>query len=81
MSSTPALTVDLSDAQAHLDELVMQVETGTEVILLRDTLPVARLVPVAAAGVARVAGAFRGAVWTSVDFDAPLPDEFWLGQE
>lgn len=29
----------------------------------------------------RIAGLNRGMVWMSEDFDAPLPDEFWLGQE
>lgn len=28
-----------------------------------------------------VAGPNRGQIWVSEDFDAPLPDEFWLGQE
>lgn len=27
----------------------------------------------------RIAGLNRGMIWTSDDFDAPLPDEFWLG--
>lgn len=29
----------------------------------------------------RVAGLNRGQIWISEDFDAPLPDEFRLGQE
>lgn len=30
----------------------------------------------------RIVGLNRGQVlWISDDFDAPLPDEFWLGQE
>ena len=30
----------------------------------------------------RIAGLNRGQVlWISDDFDAPLPDEFWLGSE
>jgi predicted DNA-binding antitoxin AbrB/MazE fold protein len=28
----------------------------------------------------RIAGLHRGEIWTSDDFDAPLPDEFWLGE-
>ena len=28
----------------------------------------------------RVAGLNRGQTWVSDDFDAPLPDRFWLGQ-
>lgn len=29
----------------------------------------------------RVAGLNRGQIWVSEDFDAPLPDELWRGQE
>ena len=29
----------------------------------------------------RILGLHRGKIWMSDDFDAPLPDEFWLGEE
>jgi hypothetical protein len=29
----------------------------------------------------RVAGLGEGTIWISSDFDDPLPDEFWLGEE
>jgi hypothetical protein len=29
----------------------------------------------------RTAGLNKGMIWTSSDFDAPLPDEFWLGDK
>ncbi len=29
----------------------------------------------------RVAGLHAGQTWISDDFDAPLPDSFWLGEE
>lgn len=29
----------------------------------------------------RVPGLHPGAIWTSEDFDEPLPDEFWTGSE
>ncbi|MBE9215257.1 DUF2281 domain-containing protein [Plectonema cf. radiosum LEGE 06105] len=29
----------------------------------------------------RVLGLNRGEVWMSEDFNEPLPDEFWLGEE
>jgi hypothetical protein len=28
----------------------------------------------------RIAGLNAGMIWTSDDFDEPLPDEFWLGE-
>jgi len=39
--------------------------------------PVARLVPISV----RAAGLHAGAIWTSPDFDEPLPDEFWMGDK
>jgi hypothetical protein len=36
-------------------------------------------VSVAGAAGPRVAGLHAGAVWTSDDFDEPLPDDFWIG--
>lgn len=29
----------------------------------------------------RVSGLGKGKWWASEDFDAPLPDEFWLGRD
>jgi hypothetical protein len=29
----------------------------------------------------RILGLHPGAIWTSDDFDEPLPDEFWLGDD
>jgi len=71
-------TVDVHEAQTHLVELLSLVTAGTEIILTEGSTPLARIVPMA--GVApRVAGLHPGAIWTSEDFDDPLPDEFWTG--
>lgn len=82
-------TVDIRDAQAQLPELLSLALKGDEVIILEGDRAVARLVPIAqedqpAEGLKvqeRVAGLHRGAIWTSEDFDDPLPDEFWLGSD
>lgn len=76
-------TVSVDEAQKQLHDLLAQALAGNEVIITEHGKPVARLVPipVAAANKKRVAGLNRGAIWTSEDFDQPLPDEFWLGQE
>ena len=29
----------------------------------------------------RIPGLYTGEIWVSDDFDEPLPDEFWLGEE
>ena len=74
-------TVSIDEAQNKLQDLLAHVLAGHEVIITDRGQPVARLVPVAPAKKKRVAGLNRGTIWTSEDFDQPLPDEFWLGQE
>ncbi len=69
-----AKMIDVHEAQAHLQELVLQVLEGNELTLTDGDRPVARLVPISP----RVAGLHAGAIWISADFDAPLPDEFWV---
>jgi len=65
----------------ELQDLPAQALGGNEGIITNRGKPVARIVPVAASKKNRVAGRNRGTVWTSEDFDEPLPDEFWLGRE
>ena len=74
-------TVSVDEAQIKLQELLAQALAGNEVIITERGKPVARLVPVTPSKKTRVAGLNRGTIWTSDDFDEPLPDEFWLGQE
>jgi len=71
-------TVDVHEAQAHLVELLSLVTAGTEIILTEGSTPLARIVPMTEA-TPRVAGLHPGAIWTSKDFDEPLPEEFWTG--
>jgi len=65
--------IDVKEAQVRLQELLSQTASGVEWILTDGMTPVARLVPFSA----RVAGLHAGAIWTSPDFDEPLPEEFW----
>lgn len=65
--------IDAKEAQERLQELLSQIALGVEWILTDGMTPVARLGPVPS----RVAGLHTGAIWTSPDFDEPLPDEFW----
>ena len=71
-------TVNIHEAQTHLVELLALVAAGTEIILTEGSIPLARIVPMPGA-TPRVAGLHLGAIWTSEDFDDPLPDEFWTG--
>jgi prevent-host-death family protein len=72
-------TVEISEAQAHLAELVAQAADGTEIVLTEGNTPRALLVPVAARKTRRVPGLHPGSMQASDDFDAPLPDELWTG--
>ncbi|MCA1573948.1 MAG: toxin-antitoxin (TA) system antitoxin [Acidobacteria bacterium] len=75
-------TASVDEAQTKLQDLLAQALAGEEVILKERGTPGARLVPVVAhSKKKRVAGLNRGSISTSEDFDEPLPDEFWLGQE
>jgi prevent-host-death family protein len=76
----PTQTVEVDEAKQQLSDLVTIAAEGGEVIIVQDGKPLARLVPVAKVK-KRVAGLNRGQIWTSEDFDEPLPDEFWMGQE
>jgi prevent-host-death family protein len=70
-------TVDIAEAQAHLKDLVHRVSGGIEVILSENEKPVARILPVRK----RIAGLDAGSTRTSDDFDAELPDAFWIAKE
>ncbi len=70
-------TVDVREAQTNLRELLSLVRGGIEIVLTEGTTPLARLVPIALSTTPRVAGLHAGALWTSEDFDEPLPEEFW----
>jgi antitoxin (DNA-binding transcriptional repressor) of toxin-antitoxin stability system len=72
-------TIDIHEAQLHLVELWSLVTSGTEIILMEGSTPLARIVPMADAPMPRVTGLHPGAIWTSEDFDEPLPEDFWTG--
>ncbi len=76
----PTKTVDVREAQMSLKELLSLVVEGTEIVLTEGSTPLARLVPIASPTTPRIAGLHTGAIWTSDDFDEPLPEEFWIGE-
>lgn len=74
-------TIDIAEAREQLPELLGLALSGTEVIIVAGDRPLARLSPIAAdRPVKRVAGLHAGQAGISDDFDAPLPDRFWLGE-
>ena len=79
-----AKTVTIEEAQTHLPELLALVGQGKEVVIAKGKQPLAKLTPLPQpkedeTQAPRVFGEYKGQIWVSDDFDAPLPDEFWLG--
>ncbi len=78
----PTETVEIDKIDKQLAELLAIVADKGEVVIAQNGKPLAYLEPFAQhTKKKRVAGLNRGMIWTSSDFDAPLPDEFWLGGE
>ncbi len=76
-------TVNLDKVEKQLAELLAIVSVESEVLITQNGKPIARLASVAASSgkKKRIAGLNRGSIWTSEDFDKPLPEEFWSGKE
>lgn len=67
-------SVNIHQAKTHLSRLVERVEAGEEITLARAGRPVARLVPYRQRREPRRLGIWKGQVWMSPDYDAPLPE-------
>ena len=73
--------IDIHDTPP-LSDLLARVALGEEIVFAEEGRPIARLIPVEPMETAkpRIAGLHEGQGWTSEDFDAPLPDDFWGGR-
>ncbi len=72
-------TVDVQ--KTKLQDLISWVTAGTEIILTQGEKPIARIVPVGSTLKERIPGLHEGMIWVSDDFDDPLPDDFWTGDD
>jgi prevent-host-death family protein len=66
--------VNTHEAKTQLSRLLQRVAAGEEIAIANRGIPIARLVPVAAAE-KRTLGAFTGQITMKEDFDAPLPED------
>jgi antitoxin (DNA-binding transcriptional repressor) of toxin-antitoxin stability system len=66
------LRVELQGTQLQLEELLSWIEAGTDIILTKDNIIVAYLVPVNPCVTSRLPGLHAGAIRMSDDFDVPL---------
>jgi len=67
-------TVAIEQAQRDLSRLIDDVTLGEHVVITRDEVPVAELVPVAHPVPKPTFGSARGLVRMSDDFEAPVED-------
>lgn len=72
-------TINLDHVKQQLADLLALVEQNGDIVIAQDGTPLARIVSMSPPKKRRTAGLNRGMIWTSDDFDAPLPDDFWLG--
>ncbi|MDB5969352.1 MAG: hypothetical protein JWQ90_1802 [Hydrocarboniphaga sp.] len=70
--------VSLAEANGHLAELIDAAGRGDEIVIEAEGKTPVRLTLVKAERKPRVFGQHQGMVSISPDFDAPLPDAFWL---
>jgi hypothetical protein len=73
-------TIDLQTMPVTLDTLLKMLDEDTEILLVEGEKPVARLSSATGAK-GRIAGLHAGTTWVSDDFDEPLSDAFWSGEE
>ena len=65
----------ISEAKAHLSELIERVLKGEEIVIGRAGKPVAKLVPYVESVEPRVGGQWKGKIWLADDWDAPMTEE------
>lgn len=70
--------ISLAEADGHLAELIDAAQLGDDVVIEAEGKTPVRLTLVKSEHKKRVFGQHEGMMWMSPDFDAPLPDEFWL---
>lgn len=73
--------VNIHEAKPHLSELLALALEGEEIIIAKANKLMVKLAPLEQPKKSRVMGLHKGEGEGGIadDFDAPLPDEFWLG--
>lgn len=67
-------TINIHEAKTHLSRLVEEVAAGAEIVISKNGVPRAKLVPLDASQRLRF-GVLKGKLDYPDDFDAPLPDD------
>ncbi|GFE69376.1 type II toxin-antitoxin system Phd/YefM family antitoxin [Chroococcus sp. FPU101] len=75
--------IDIAEAQMSIKELLSLLKEDTEIVLTNGNIPLARIISINPfnSNSPRKQDLHPNAIIMSKDFDEPLPDEFWLGEE
>jgi prevent-host-death family protein len=79
----PPVAINLYEAKTNLSQLVDRAAAGEEIVIAKNGVPFARLMPLAPVATPRRPGGWEGQVQIADDFDAPLPPEVlaaWTGR-
>jgi prevent-host-death family protein len=68
-------TINIHEAKTQFSKLIEAVAEGKQVVIARAGKPVARLVAIEMKQSIRKAGALKGKINISDDFDSPLPND------
>lgn len=79
LGDVSTLVQNVYEAKTRLSALVERAARGEEIIIAKDGVPMARLVPLERSRAARRPGGWRGKVWMAPDFDASLEAHFSSG--
>jgi prevent-host-death family protein len=72
-------TINIHAAKTHLSSLVEEAAAGEEIVIAKAGKPVARIVALEKSDARKTFGMWKGKIWVSKDFDAPLPQELLKG--
>lgn len=67
-------TVAVEQAQENLSKLIDDVASGEHIVITRNQVPIAELIPVTHPSPKSVFGSAKGMVTMSENFDAPIDD-------
>ncbi|HWE94678.1 MAG TPA: type II toxin-antitoxin system prevent-host-death family antitoxin [Tepidisphaeraceae bacterium] len=67
--------MEVAEAKSRVDELLARATAGEEIVIVDHGKPVARLGPAEDNPRRRARGMFKGQIWMSDDFNAPLTDD------
>ena len=80
VSLTAMKTIEVQSLTTSLTDLVELAKREAGLVLTNAGQPVATVLPMPELVKERMAPLHPGAMEVSEDFDAPLPDDFWLGK-